>query len=186
MFTYACNDKSTTDGAGDGASDSTETSAPAQSGTTTATPAVPDAIHPAQPIETSPPTSSTKTMTEEFMALVNDHRTDLGLKPLIHDEVLGDIAREHSEDMANRSVAFGHTGFSQRCTDARAVMGGGNWCGENVAMGQKTVQAAFNSWMNSSGHRANIEKSRATHTGFGYKQTSTGTYYWTQIFLEVN
>lgn len=127
-----------------------------------------------------------QTMTEEFMELINNHRISIGLQPLVHDEGMGLIAQGHSEDMADGSVAFGHDGFSTRCSEARAVLGGGNLCAENVAMGQKTVLAAFNAWMNSSGHKANIEQPRATHTGFGYKKSASGAYYWTQIFLEKN
>lgn len=128
----------------------------------------------------------TQTMTEEFMELVNKHRVSIGLLPLIHDESMGSIAEGHSADMASGSVAFGHDGFSGRCSEARAALGGGNLCAENVAMGQKTVTAAFTAWMNSPGHKANIEQARATHSGFGYKKSSSGTYYWTQIFLELN
>lgn len=125
-----------------------------------------------------------QTWTEEFMDLVNAHRTNLGLRSLIQNEDMGEIARIHSQNMASGTVAFGHTGFSLRCTQSKTALGGGNWCGENVAMGQKTPEAAFNAWMNSSGHRANIEQARATHTGFGYSKSSSGQYYWTQIFLE--
>lgn len=130
--------------------------------------------------------SAEEKMTEEFMTLVNNHRMRLGKQPLDHLSELGALARAHSEDMATNTVAFGHTGFSQRCNEARIVIGGGNLCAENVAMGQKTVSAVFNSWMNSSGHRANLEQSRVTHTGFGFKQSASGTYYWTQIFIEKN
>lgn len=119
------------------------------------------------------------------MDLVNDHRQGLGLRALIHDPGMEKIAQTHSQNMANGTVAFGHTGFSSRCSQARAILGGGNLCAENVAYGQKTPQAAFNSWMNSSGHRANIEQPRATHTGFGYAKSASGTLYWTQIFLEL-
>ncbi|WPU63224.1 CAP domain-containing protein [Peredibacter starrii] len=130
-------------------------------------------------------TTPTQTWTEEFMDLINDHRQSLGLRALIHDPGMEKIAQTHSQNMANGTVAFGHTGFSSRCSQARAVLGGGNLCAENVAYGQKTPQAAFNAWMNSSGHRANIEQSRVTHTGFGYAKSASGTYYWTQIFLEL-
>lgn len=130
------------------------------------------------------PDTTTKTWTEEFVDLVNSHRASIGLRTLVHSEGMADIARGHSEDMASGKVAFGHDGFSARCSEARAVLGGGNWCAENVAAGQKTPQAAFNSWMNSSGHRANIESSKATHMGFGYAKNSSGKYYWTQIFLQ--
>lgn len=130
------------------------------------------------------PSELPKSWTEEFMDLVNAHRTGMGLRSLIHNEDLAQIVREHSQNMANGSVAFGHSGFSTRCSDARSALGGGNWCGENVAAGQRTPQAAFTSWMNSSGHRANIESTRATHTGFGYAKNSSGKYYWTQIFIQ--
>jgi uncharacterized protein YkwD len=125
-------------------------------------------------------------MTEEFMTLINDHRVSLGLRPLQHETGLQEIAEGHSENMAGGKVAFGHTGFSDRCALGRKVLGSANLCAENVAYGQKTVQAAFNSWMNSSGHRANIELSRVTHTGFGFAKSSSGVWYWTQIFLEKN
>lgn len=121
---------------------------------------------------------------EAYLNLIDSHRKSIGLKPLVHDTGLGEIARVHSEDMSSGSVDFGHDGFSSRCTEGRLILGGGNLCAENVAMGQKTVQAAFTAWMNSSGHRANIENFRVTHTGFGYAQSRSGTWYWTQIFIE--
>jgi uncharacterized protein YkwD len=125
-------------------------------------------------------------MTEDFMNLINDHRISIGLHPLIHMIALQDISEGHSKNMASGAVAFGHTGFSDRCSLGRTVLGGGNLCAENVAMGQKTVEAAFSAWMNSSGHRANIEQERVTHTGFGFAKSASGTWYWTQLFLEKN
>jgi uncharacterized protein YkwD len=122
-------------------------------------------------------------MTEEFMMLVNNHRISLGKQSLEHSDGLARISLTHSEQMANKTVAFGHTGFSQRCHDARVILGGGDMCAENVAMGQKTAAAVFNSWMNSTGHRANLEQSRFTHTGFGLKLSSSGVYYWTLILI---
>lgn len=188
LFTVGCNQ-----GTGDGTSTG-GTAVPVtqdDSITTTPTTATPTTTTPADSTSgdttTNTPDDTTPvTWTEQFMKLINDHRTSIGFKALIHDEGLAQIVTQHSEDMAEKTVAFGHTGFSTRCSDARAVLGGGNWCGENVAMGQKTPEAAFNAWMNSPGHRANIEQSRATHTGFGYAKSSSGTYYWTQIFIELN
>ena len=134
----------------------------------------------------STPPASTDAWTTEFMNLINNHRASIGLSPLTHVAGLAKIVTTHSEEMATHAVAFGHDGFSTRCADSRTVLGGGNWCGENVAMGQTTPQAAYTSWMNSPGHKANIENTRATHTGFGYAKSSSGTYYWTQIFLQGN
>lgn len=125
-------------------------------------------------------------MIRDLMTLVNDHRISIGLRPLDHVDGLREIAEGHSRNMASGSVSFGHSGFSIRCSQGRTVLGGGNLCSENVARGQKTVEAAFQSWMNSSGHKANLEQPRSTHTGFGFARSSSGVWYWTQIFLEKN
>ena len=128
---------------------------------------------------------ATPGFSQEYMKLLNDHRTKLGLRPLIHDRDLAQLSTDHSTDMANGTVPFGHSGFSLRCQESRSFLGGGNLCAENVAMGQKTPQGVFYAWLSSSGHRANMEQSRSTHTGFGFKQNQKGTYYWTQIFIEL-
>lgn len=124
-----------------------------------------------------------RSITAELMSLVNDHRRRLGLSPIQHSDPLAVIARTHSQNMAAGRISFGHSGFSERCSKAREVLGGGNLCGENVAKGQKTAQAVFDSWLSSSGHRANIEGSRFTHSGLGYEQSSSGTFYWTHLFF---
>lgn len=173
----SCNpDSSTTPEAGDTNPDVNST-APV---TTTPPPTAPTV--PTEPTDVG---TITDAWTEEFMELVNNHRRSIGLRSLIHDDEVGLIAIKHSQNMASGTVAFGHTGFSVRCAEARDALGGGNLCAENVAAGQTSPQSAFNSWMNSSGHRANIEQSRVTHTGFGYAKSSSGKYYWTQIFIEL-
>lgn len=122
--------------------------------------------------------------TNEFMELINTHRANKGLDALTENDDMSDIARGHSLNMAEGDVGFGHTGFSARCKSARDALGGGNWCGENVARGQSTPEAVFNSWLNSSAHRDNLENPRATHMGLGFVRNPAGGLYWTQLFLE--
>lgn len=122
--------------------------------------------------------------TKTFLSLVNDHRESIGLKKLIQDDEIDDVVTNHSEQMAEGKIAFGHLGFTDRCAESRKILRGANWCGENVARGQKTPERVFTAWMNSPGHKANIENPRATHTGFGYAKDEKGKIYWTQIFLE--
>jgi uncharacterized protein YkwD len=122
--------------------------------------------------------------TNEFMGLINSHRAAVGLDSLSENDDMNDIARDHSRKMAEGDVGFGHTGFSGRCSAARNALGGGNWCGENVARGQVSPQAVFNSWLNSSAHRENMENPRATHMGLGFVRNTSGGLYWTQLFLE--
>lgn len=176
---FAC-DKSTTNPGAATSTTSTSTDGVAADQTTDTT--APDSSNDSNPGDGTSSTEDAWTL--QFMKLVNDHRASIDLQALIHVEGLGDIVTAHSEDMATGRVSFGHTGFSSRCSQGYDVLGGGNWCGENVANGQKTPEAAFNAWMNSSGHRANIEKASATHTGFGYAQSSSGSFYWTQIFIQ--
>jgi uncharacterized protein YkwD len=182
ILATSCNTSQTGTGSPTGTATSTSSPASTDTGVTanTTTTATPTTI-----TGTSKgSTTSTDPWTQEFMTLINDHRVSIGLQPLTHDDALAQISQGHSADMANGTVAFGHDGFSGRCSAAYNFLGGGNWCGENVAEGQPTPQDAYTAWMNSPGHRANIEQSRATHTGFGYAKNAGGTYYWTQIFVE--
>lgn len=123
-------------------------------------------------------------MTEEFIEHVNTYRKDKGLSELIFDFSLSEIALTHSQAMASSQVDFGHAGFPTRCLLARQALGGGNLCLENVARGQRDSREVFNAWINSRGHRENIESVRATHMGLGYIKDKNNVYYWTQLFLE--
>ncbi|MFA5583353.1 MAG: CAP domain-containing protein [Bacteriovoracaceae bacterium] len=123
-------------------------------------------------------------MIDELLFLVNQHRQDRGLQAVLLDFSINEIAQEHSQNMATAKTPFGHSGFSTRCSLAREALGGGNLCLENVARGQKDAHQVFNSWINSAGHRQNIESSRVTHMGLGYGLDRNGVKYWTQLFLE--
>ncbi|HXH73639.1 MAG TPA: CAP domain-containing protein [Bacteriovoracaceae bacterium] len=136
--------------------------------------------------KTAPTVKTTPTFTEQFMDLVNNHRQSLGLRDLINDDDISQIAQTHSDNMASGKISFGHSGFSSRCSSAKAAIGGGNLCAENVAKGQSTPAGVFNSWMNSPDHKANIEQSRFSHSGIAFKKSASGTYYWTHIFIEEN
>ena len=129
--------------------------------------------------------SQISSVTSQYVELMNNYRISLGLNPLVFEKDMSALATTHSQNMAAGSVSFGHTGFSDRCSKSREIMGGGNLCGEIVAQGQSTPQGAFQSWMGSSGHRAKIEEPRYTHTGFGYFKSAKGVMYWTQVFIEV-
>ena len=52
--------------------------------------------------------------------------------------------------------------------------------GENIAYGQSTPEAVVQSWMSSSGHRANILSSSFTTIGIGCTVVN-GTAYWAQL-----
>jgi uncharacterized protein YkwD len=57
--------------------------------------------------------------------------------------------------------------------------------GENIAGGYPSATDAFNAFLSSSGHRANIEDPQWIGHGDGYAYSSGSTYlhYWTQNFI---
>lgn len=125
------------------------------------------------------------TVIDSYLTLVNGHRHDLGINALIYSTEIELKAQEHSRNMANGSVTFGHTGSGVRCSAIITSLGPANLCGEIVAKGQNTSLEVFNAWMGSSGHKSKIENSRYTHTGVSVIKNDSGVSFWTQIFLEV-
>lgn len=119
-----------------------------------------------------------------LLQLVNAHRQALGLSQLLNTSALENQIQIHTDDMAFERADFGHEGMSSRCREARADLGGGNSCGEIVARGQRTVQAAFDAWLNSAGHKARLEDSRYNRVGIGLTVDAREKPYWGMIFLQ--
>ena len=67
-------------------------------------------------------------------------------------------------------------------TRARSLRHSSGPYGENIAMGQPTVRSVIQSWMNSSGHRANMLSRRYRRIGVAAYRTPNGTIYWCQQF----
>lgn len=121
---------------------------------------------------------------DEILTLINNHRRSKGLPALAKSYIVYLEAKQHSKNMADGVVPFGHSGFQQRIARIRAQKPG-NAAGENVAAGQPTAQSVVNAWLGSSGHRANIENRAYNRTGIGVVQNSRGTKYYTQIFYQM-
>lgn len=54
--------------------------------------------------------------------------------------------------------------------------------GENIAYGYATADAVMQGWLNSPGHRANIERSTYRAIGVGAATGSNSRIYWAQVF----
>ena len=93
------------------------------------------------------------------------------------------LALEHSEKMASGERDFGHDEFDDR-SDRIIQETGATSVGENVASGQKSAQEVMTSWLDSQGHRENIEGD-FTHIAVGIAASANGTLYFTQIFLKI-
>jgi len=140
-----------------------------------------------QPSTTPSNTQSTTSLASIEKAVhnqVNRYRANRGLPPLSLDSRITEQARIHSRNMASGKVGFSHAGFNQRVqVIARAIPL--STAAENVAYNQgysNPATQAVQGWLNSSGHRANIE-GKYNRTGVGVAKNARGQYYFTQIFI---
>lgn len=130
-------------------------------------------------VEQSKPSSEA----EQVLTLVNNERAKAGLKPLKMSEELRSIANLKARDMADKNY-FDHNSPTYGSPFQMLQKFGVHYraAGENIAAGQRTPEEVMNSWMNSSGHRANILNANFTELGVGYYQGGSYGVYWTQLF----
>lgn len=153
-------------------------------GSSSASVNAPSVNSPPLPTTTFPPSLSPyATLEEQTHASINAHRVSIGLSPLVWDSVVAEVARIHSEDMAAGRVAFGHDGFNQRFEQINLRIRLSRMA-ENVAANtyEDPVATAVQGWLNSPGHRINIENSNYTHTGIGVAKGAEDEYFLTQLF----
>ena len=117
------------------------------------------------------------------LTLVNQERAKAGCAKLSQDSRLVEAARAHSADMAARNY-FDHTTPEGVTFDKRITNAGYRFsrAAENIAAGQSSPASVMQSWMNSSGHRANILNCGLTDLGVGVIYSTGGRPYWTQDF----
>ena len=90
-------------------------------------------------------------------ARTNAERAKAGLAPLAAAPELDRAAQVHAEDMLRRGY-FEHESPEGKTVRERARAEGYDWraIGENIALGQLTVDEVMDSWMKSPEHRENI------------------------------
>ena len=119
---------------------------------------------------------------EHMLALINRERAKHGAAPLQLSTDLSKIAKYRAWEL---ETSFSHT--RPNGGEYTDFLGDKNiWSGENIAAGQVDVPSVFQSWMSSSGHRANMLNSHYRKLGFGHWQDENTTYknFWVQIFTE--
>lgn len=131
--------------------------------------------------EDKPSNTQTQTITQEIFKLTNEHRKSIGKAPLQMNGYATQLAKEHTEYMISKK-RISHDLFKSRFNKLNEKVGAMS-ASENVAMGQKTAKQVMNSWLNSPGHRKNIE-SDAKFIGIAAIKDGQGRYYFTQIFYK--
>ena len=141
----------------------------------------PDLIYPGQILNIPTTSSSVTSFEQEVIRLVNEIRTENGLRPLTYDWELSRVARYKSQDMKDNKY-FSHTSpvYGSPFQMMKSFGISYRSAGENIAKGYATPEAVIEGWMNSPGHRANILNSSFTHIGVGYVAEGR---YWTQMFI---
>ncbi len=93
---------------------------------------------------------------EELLALLNQERVEAGLKPLVVDKRLRELARDYSRDMLQRGYFSHYNPEGKSPFDRMEEYGiSYTYAGENLALAP-SVELAHQGLMNSPGHRANI------------------------------
>lgn len=119
----------------------------------------------------------------KIFELVNQYRINHELLPLVLNEEVSRIAREHSENMANGNATWGHNGYSERAELVSSVI---EWeeLGENLAKNNFSLPAmkAIEEWASSHLHEENMVGS-FNISGIGVAISPEGEYFFTQIFV---
>ncbi len=126
---------------------------------------------------------------EELEIRVNAYRVANGWDALQILPELKELALAHAIHMGRHEPAF----FDHRSPEGdlprdRAEKGRVDCAsiGENIAAGQSAAEAVFRSWLDSPGHRANLEDPRWTHMGAGHAILPESPYvtYWTLDLID--
>lgn len=133
---------------------------------------------------------------QQVVELVNAVRQKNDLPPLKRVDLLDQAARYHAADMAQDGY-FNHDSYDlidnelqkvcawfTRIATFYAPPGGPFYTSmaENIAAGQSDPTEVMNTWMSSSGHRANILDTSNWELGVGYYQGGPYGHYWVQDF----
>lgn len=125
------------------------------------------------------------TQAAEILKLVNKERQKAGVPDLTLSDTLTKIATVKAKDMAEKNY-FSHQSptYGSPFDMLKHFGVSYSYAGENIAAGQKTAAEVMNSWMNSSGHKANILNKNYTQLGVGF--TNGGQYgtEWVQLFIK--
>lgn len=130
-----------------------------------------------RPSQSAQPNSS---YAAQVVSLVNAERARQGLSALTVSTTVQQAAQTRAGEL---QTSFSHTRPSGASCFTALTEAGVSYAraGENIAYGQSTPEAVVQSWMSSSGHRANILSSSFTTIGIGCTVVN-GTAYWAQLF----
>ena len=125
------------------------------------------------------------TQAEAILKLVNQERRKAGVPDLKLSDKLTQIAYTKAKDMADKNY-FSHDSptYGSPFDMLKHFGVSYSYAGENIAAGQKSAEEVMNSWMNSSGHKANILNKNYTELGVGFYRGGQYGTEWVQLFIK--
>lgn len=127
--------------------------------------------------------SSMNANEKEVFNLINQQRKNNGLKELKIDEEIQRVARIKAEDMvANNYFSHNSPIYGSPSKMLNSFKISYKTAAENIA-GNSSNSGAVNSWMNSSGHKANILNANFNYTGVGVVNSPKYGKIFVQIFV---
>ena len=116
-----------------------------------------------------------------LIQLINQYRNSVNLNSLAVINHISFKSQEHNNYMIQNHVV-NHDYFQERSENIIHVLGAVK-VNENVAYNFISPSRALNAWLNSPGHRANIEGD-FSHFGISVSESlETGKKYYTAIFI---
>ena len=117
--------------------------------------------------------------------LINAERRHQGLRPLVFNAQLNQMARIQAQNMAYyQKMAHVLPNATLPTLGDRAHYVGYPFMrlAENVALGYPNAETVVEGWMNSRGHRLNILDAGVVETGIAIARSATGGLYYCQVF----
>ena len=120
------------------------------------------------------------TIEAQILELLNIHREGIGKSVLSSNSLAATLAKDHTLFMIDQGK-LSHENSDERFERLFSEENA-NKVGENVAYKYKTADEVMEAWLNSDGHKKNIEGD-FTHVGISAIKNDSGQYYFTQVFL---
>jgi len=140
-----------------------------------------DAVKPVYNARTVTAPDNAAALAEQVIAIVNDVRTQHGLKPLIKSNALMQLAESYAANMINEGF-FDHVDPATGDGPLKRALQSGYLClsiGENLAAGQTSPARVVDDWMASTeGHRENILSVQWDEVGAAVRTGGEYGIYW--------
>ncbi|MEH6619873.1 CAP domain-containing protein [Maribacter arcticus] len=120
------------------------------------------------------------TIEAELFEMINNYRTSIGLNEMVFESTTYYYAGLHTDYMIENGITS-HDKFGERAENI-SKRTGAVFVAENVARNYDTLEAAFEAWLDSPGHRQNLEGD-FDYSAISIRPNGNGDLYFTQVFF---